>query len=130
MDQHTFDAIVRSLSRRMPRRRAGRMVGTGAIGVLLTFSSAGSQESRAKKHKRCIPNTRAFTAPKKFCTKSSQCCGKGSCCPFEEAGTKACVNLSNNASFCGKTCANAENCFNVNGNDPVCADGECLRPLT
>ncbi|MFN8592242.1 MAG: hypothetical protein U0031_12355 [Thermomicrobiales bacterium] len=131
MDHDTFDALARSMSLAMPRRRAGRLLGGSVLGGLLTLQTTGLQEASAKKkHKRCIPNTPAFTTPTQFCRKSSQCCGKGSCCPFEEQGKKACVNLTNNASFCGETCATAENCINFDPDDPVCEAGLCVLPLS
>jgi hypothetical protein len=79
----------------------------------------------------CVPNAPVSGAlpGRHTCTASSECCGGGTCCNFDDPNDPRegprCYDLSSHTSACGTICQNVDNCF---GYDPErqCVNGLCV----
>jgi hypothetical protein len=123
VDSDQFDRMTKSLGGGTNRRRVLAALLGGAAWAIGALTNESQSKNRRNRKKRCIKNTPAFGTPKRRCNSSKPCCGPGSCCNTGEA--VGCFNLLNNDSFCGKSCADSENCSNTG---KVCVNGKCVNP--
>jgi hypothetical protein len=125
VDDHRFDAMIRSLGA-IPRRTAI----SGLVGVGLGFASGwlgseGAARNRRRRRKRCKANTKRC---RRKCIPRANCCNDGDCSEVTVCRNGACVCPLAGQAVCEGICidvaGDAANCGDCSF---ACASGECVN---
>jgi hypothetical protein len=126
VDNHQFDAVIRSLGVISRRTTINGLLATG---MATTLHCLGSENAAARKkrrrRKRCKGNTKRCG---RKCIPRANCCNDGDCSEVTVCQGGACVCSVAGQAVCGEVCidvsGDAANCGDCNF---ACASGECVN---
>lgn len=131
LDAERFDALVRSLDLRAPRRAALGVLGGGLGGLLTRLGVDHTEAKKRKKKKKCKGKKRKCG---KKCIPKSKCCKDSNCGDGLQCCNGACIEDSlccaDNDCFSIYTCEGGFCTCIDDPSDVPCNDVECCDPAT